>query len=198
MNKHFLTFTAILFAATIAITPMGKAEKDIEENGPVYIELQAEQGVYHAVIVNKKDQTTQNQAIIPGTEVSFNGYTAIDGIRRETDDSTTRLKLSEIVKIYVTDPLFTSKRYPEKEYTLVDVVTRSNQHVKQLLFPRLLVVCIKELPSKMEKSWFIRDLESVEVLHGTTPEQVVEKAQDAKMQNHFLQPIADFIKELGF
>jgi len=198
MNKALSALAVILFATTLLITPMGKEDKDTEKNGPVYIELQAEQGVYHGVIVNKKDPQTYNQAIVPGTELSFNGYTVIDGVRKETDDSTTRIKLSEVVKIYITDALFNSDRYPDKEYALVDVITRSNQHVKQLLFPRLLVVCLKELPSKMEKSWFIRDLESIEILHSTTPEHVVEKAKDTKMKQHFLQPLADFMKELGF
>jgi len=160
MKKIFLAFYFLTLLSSASINSMGKTKEEEQKEGPNYIALRSDQGIYHGIITDDSQRTKV-------TKISFAGQTTIDGIRKEKDNSVNRVKIAELRLLEVITPLHESKRYPDKEYSEVKVTTL-NGNTEYLLFPRLLTICAEAVQSKIEKSWYLYALNNIEV-HQITP-----------------------------
>lgn len=175
---------------------------------PVFVPLEEKQGSYTAIVYDEKNQ----ERVL---DFSFFGHTSVGGIRKETDDSFTRLELSEIKEIRIVNPSFQSKRYSDKEFALVTVVTKKGIEIKDLLVPKNVVICGIGRDTGNKKAWWLRKVDKI-IIEGElsfdkklfmkkkpiAPEQLKqfkeyeklqEKEKSASLVNAFMKIIDSFI-----
>jgi hypothetical protein len=149
-----LTLTALLLA-TIGSLELNAGGKTKDDETVLYTDLGRDQGIYAGIIIEENSETKV-------TKLSFAGQTSLDGIKKESDSSSNQISLSDIQSIQVIDPLFESKRHPEREYCLVKICTK-NECIENLLMPRHLVICGQAVHSKIKKSWSLRTIKKIEL-----------------------------------
>lgn len=123
-------------------------------------------------------------SVIEVYDLSFYGHTSIGGVRKETDDSLSKINLEMIKELIVEKSLFISKRFADQEFTLVEITTNTNAVVKNLLVPRHIVICAIDQKSHLEKAWFLNKINRI-VIQGAfdpskKPEDLVEKIYEKK------------------
>ncbi|MDQ5940379.1 MAG: hypothetical protein QG632_105 [Candidatus Dependentiae bacterium] len=142
-------------AINLDVNAGGKAKEDTEQH---WIELGADQGVYNATISDSEQQ-------IPVTKLSFAGDTTLDGVKKESDNSTSRLNLGEVESIQMIDPIYESKRYPQVELCCVAITTTAGVS-ENMLMPRNLLICGQDRNSKIKKTWALRKIDAIQLEHG--------------------------------
>lgn len=111
-------------------------------------------------------------------DISFFGHTSIGGIRKETDDSMNKLKLGNMRELEIIKSSYESKRFRDREFTLVKLVTANGTVVENLLVPQHVVICGIDKKSQMERSWFLSKIKKmvIEKMSKTeTPEATIDK-----------------------
>lgn len=151
---QFAVLVSLIF--TNHISAGGKTKENETEH---YIELGIDQGIYNAII-NDSEQA------IPVTKLSFAGDTVLDGVKKETDNSVSRVSLGEISFIEMLDPIYESRRYPQVELSHVKITT-TNGISENMLMPRNLLICGQDRDSKIKKTWCLRKIGSIELEHAT-------------------------------
>jgi hypothetical protein len=149
-----VTLTTLLLATTgsLELNAGGKAKDD---ETITYTELGRDQGIYEGTVIEENSETEV-------TKLSFAGETSLDGIKKESDSSSNQITMADINSIEVIDPLFESKRHPEREYCLVRICTK-NECIENLLMPRHLIICGQAVSSRIKKSWALRTIKKIEL-----------------------------------
>ena len=125
-------------------------EKD-KELKPEFVELKEDEPSFNATVYD-------NSHKIDVTNFSFTGHASIGGIRKEDDDSINKIDLSEIKELKVIDPDYTSKKYSDKDLILAQITLNDGTEIKNLLFPRQIIICGK---AKIKKAWLLRKINRV-------------------------------------
>lgn len=183
--KHY----ALLLAAALGTTSLiagGKEKKETDLSAPHHVELSPDLGIYKGVVTDGMNHTAV-------TKISFAGETEIDGIRKESDNSSNRVSLADIVSLEVLNPLHESARYPKQEFARVAVRTTANDVVEELLFPRHLLICAQSRDSQIKKSWFLHSITNISVHHGLADPVMPVPAHQQQM---IPVPSADMVEEL--
>ena len=72
---------------------------------PRYMRLAEGQELFRGKVYDEK-------VVVDMRELSFSGHTIIDGLRREDDDSSTTINLTDYKEIIIDQQVYQSKRYP--------------------------------------------------------------------------------------
>lgn len=123
---------------------------------PRYMRLAEGQELFRGKVYDEK-------VVVDMRELSFSGHTVIDGLRREDDDSSTTINLTDYKEIIIDEQVYQSKRYPEKELTLVSLVTKDGTVLKGYLAPCNLIVSGIEKEGNAEKAWFLKKVDRITI-----------------------------------
>ena len=171
---NFLILSLLLFVN------MGEGERRCNgPDEPRFVALEEGAGSFRATIFDEKSQTKVK-------DLSFFGHTSVGGIRKERDDSFNELELSKLKKIEVVKVNYQSKRYSDREFILVYVVTSKGKKIKDLLIPKKIVICGIEEDSGIQKAWFISKLDKIEVKGPR--EMTKEKKKKIEKELSVVQP----------
>ena len=154
-----------LVAIVILLGGFSDGKKTSTVLEPSYAPLEAGEGSFCATVY---DESTVAEV----KDISFFGHTTIGGIRKESDDSMNRLEISKIKEMVVVKRSYDSKRYSDKEFSLVQVVTTDGTTIEDLLVPKHVIVCGIEVKTQMERSWF---LSKINKLVMGKPSGVIDK-----------------------
>jgi hypothetical protein len=121
---------------------------------PSYAPLESGEGSFSGMVY---DESIVSEV----KDISFFGHTTVGGIRKESDDSMNRLEISKIKEIIVLKRSYDSKRYSDKEFSLVQVVTNDGTTIEDLLVPKHVIICGIEVKTQMERSWFLSKLDKI-------------------------------------
>lgn len=163
MKKMATSALLLTLLITFPLNSAGKKEEGEANENPAYMQLDPDQGIYNGTVY---DSSTR----VNVTKLSFGGKTEVDGIRKESDNSSNRVKIADLTALEMLDPLHESNRYPNKEYALMRV-TMNNGSTEELLFPRHLVVCAESANSQIEKVWFLRSLDGIRLHHRSAKQE---------------------------
>jgi len=176
-----MIYTKMLFVVAGALSCAGSlvalGDQQVLDHlsAPKYVAL--EQGEEWLIgIVRDENTTTELEAF------SFFGNSTVGGVCREDNDSVTTVHLSAIKKLEIKQQEYSSARYPNKEFCLVDKTHIDGTVTQGLLMPRKLVVCGIEKKTKDEKCWFLGKIDQLEVIHLPASEQkTLDEIAAAKM-----------------
>jgi hypothetical protein len=156
MNKSKLLVLSgiVLLGAWSWMIPMGEGEDKASLREPSFTPLEEGQEDIEGII---KDENTATHV----KHLSFFGHTTVGGIRQETNDAVTKFDLAKIKSITVTQHTYQSKRYPEKDFCLVDKISLEGAVSKDMLVPRHVVVCGIEKGTGDQKAWYLNKLNEV-------------------------------------
>ena len=149
---------------------------------PSFAALEEGQGSYRGRVF---DETSKTEI----RDLSFFGHTSVGGILKESDDSTNRLELSKIKEIHVIKPVYDSRRYSDKDVIFAMVTTIDGTKIKDLLFPKHIVICGVEKKTNMEKSWFIGKINKIIIDHEAPRKEIIPVKKVAKTPVKF--PVAE-------
>ena len=155
MIKTNAYLSIILLLIGMRCHAMGESKEALKE--PAFAALNEGDDDIEAVIIDDGKKTELR-------EVSFFGNTAVGGVRRDDDDSMTKLDLTKIKSLKVITPLYQSKRYPEKDFALVRKVAVDGIVTENLLVPRNIIVCGIEKKTGDEESWFLYKIDELQVV----------------------------------
>jgi len=133
--------------------------------GPKYAPLEEGAGNYSGMIHDEQTATK-----VYG--LSFYGHTYVAGVRRINNDSSDKIDFSEVKQITIINPDFVSKRFCERLFVRANALMNSGVEVKDLLFPKNVVVCAIEEQTKMKRSWYlgkINKLSNIQVAQSPKP-----------------------------
>lgn len=178
--RGFSFVLAVLFFIFVNMTDGAKKHSAGIE--PSYAQLEEGQGSLSITIYDESTVTEIQDA-------SFFGHTSVGGIRCEVNDSNNKIDLAKIRELVVVQRGFQSKRFQDKEFTLIRIITSTGAMLDNLLVPKHVILCGIEKNTGMERSWFIEKIDKLVVEpEGTvreTPEAAVDKVFQAGQQNVF-------------
>ncbi len=167
MKRQNIVLSIYLILVACACVNMGDAGKyGSRLLEPSFAKLEEGQGSYHGIVY---DETSKTQV----RDLSFFGHTNVGGILKESDDSVNRLELSKLKEIHVSKPSYDSRRYSDKDLVFATVTTVNGTKIKDLLFPKHVVICGKEKNTNMEKSWFVGKINKIIVEHEPAQKKMI-------------------------
>jgi hypothetical protein len=144
---------------------------------PAYAQLEEGEELCEGRII---DEGTETEV----TQLSFFGHTKVGGIRRENNDSVTTLDLTNIRSLKIKEQAYSSKRYPTKDFALLQKTSHDGAVSDDLLVPRHIVICGIEKKTGDEKAWFLNTVDELVVepvvKDGATEKVVTPKAKPSK------------------
>lgn len=153
----------LLALITLVSINMGDARKEGVNVGPRFAPLEANQGSYVATVYDGSIETTIE-------EFCFAGYTALAGVRSDTDDSIREFNFANITTIIIDQPTYQSKQFRDKEYTLLSITTRQgNQTIKNLLIDPLITLSGIEQKTRTKYSWYMKNVNKITIHHDNPP-----------------------------
>ncbi|MFA6526946.1 MAG: hypothetical protein WCT20_00805 [Candidatus Babeliales bacterium] len=123
---------------------------------PRYVPLVEGQELFRGKVYDEK-------VIVELRELSFSGHTLIDGLRRESDDSSTSIRLADYKEIIIEQQTYQSKRYPDKELIVMSLVNKQGVVTTGYLAPCNLVICGIEKDTNAEKAWFLKKVDRITI-----------------------------------
>ena len=150
--------------------PMGESAQQSTLKEPAFAALEEGDESYKGVI---KDEGTESRI----TDITFFGHTTVGGIRQESNDSMTKLDLANLKSLKVLKPTYSSTRYPEKDFCLVQKTTNSGD-VEEVLVPRHIIICGIDEQSKDQRSWYLSKIDELIIEKGATPEPAVKELEE--------------------
>ncbi|MGD1997885.1 MAG: hypothetical protein PVJ92_03150 [Candidatus Dependentiae bacterium] len=174
---------ALLFS--LPLNAGGTKNEGDDVDAPSYMQLDPDQGIYNGTVYD-------GQTRVNVTKLSFGGRTEVDNIRKESDNSSNRVKMADITALEMIDPLHESRRYPHKEYSLMRV-TMNNGSTEELLFPRHLVLCADSANSQIEKVWFLRAIDGVRFHHRSAKQEGKQVAHHIPVNE--VDPVAELSED---
>ncbi|MFH1643732.1 MAG: hypothetical protein ABIA74_00990 [bacterium] len=173
--KNIFEKILLIFVALTCIN-MGTGERVSTTLDPVYTKLEDGAGSFKGTIFNKVDGKLIQTNVI---DISFSGKTSIGGIKSENDDSYTTLDFAKITKLIIEDPEYESKRYGRKDFILASLVDNEGKKHSDFLIPKNVIVCGLTEEGRLEKAWFLRYMQKIEILRKPvmqkTKDEVVEE-----------------------
>jgi len=170
MNLNSIIENFLIIAIAIASINMGIGKETSTTLGPTFTKLKKDEGSYLASIQEKKATTEVY-------DISFFGSTKVNGIKKEDDASTNVLDFSKIKELQIEDPSYKSKRYeslPESVFIQATVTFNDDTTIKNFLIPRNVIICGIETGTKVQKSWFLHNLDKISVKKKTTKQMLEE------------------------
>jgi len=179
MKSQKSFFYLLIFTAVFGLAhPWGENKEN--KGDAAFAPLEEGQAEINGVIIDGDTKTEM-------TQLSFFGHTTVGGIRSEDNSSMTKLDLSNIELIKVINPAHASKRYPEKEFALVQKVAVGGSS-EELLVPRNIMICGIEKNTRDEKSWHLHQIGELRIDHASSQAEAsvfdsksVDKAEPQKM-----------------
>lgn len=149
-------------------TPMGEQQPACSSKDPVFVSLEEGEDILDATII---DEGTGTEV----TEISFSGPITVGGIRCEDNNLVTELNLKEIRSITVIEQAYTSARYADKDFALIQVtwldgLVTSDAPCKELLIPRHIVICGIEKGTRAQKACYLSKIDKLIIHHPAAPE----------------------------
>lgn len=153
----------ILLGVWATAIPMGEQEQTSIIKEPTFIPLEEGEDIVDGKIIDE-------QTVTEVTQLSFGGVTEIgidpkDGIRREDNDSSSTLNLSNTQSIKVIQHLYASKRYPEREFSLIQKTSLDGTVTDGLLVPRHVLICGIEKKTGAKISWYFNKIDELIIDH---------------------------------
>lgn len=130
--------------------------KSPSTSGPRYVPPVKGQELFCGKVYDEK-------SIVKLRELSFSGHASIDGLRTEIDDSLTTINLADYKEIVIKQQLYQCKRYVDKEFTLISLVSKNDKNSKDYLAPRNIVICGIEKETNAEKAWFLKKIDRITI-----------------------------------
>ena len=152
--KMLMLSGIVLLGAWSSMVPMGEGEDKASFKEPSFTPLEEGEEDVEGIIKDENTSTTVKH-------LSFFGHTAVGGVRQESNDSVTKFDLAKMKSMKVTQHTYQSKRYPEKDFCLVDKVSLEGVVSKDMLVPRHVVVCGVEKGTGDQKAWYLNKLNEV-------------------------------------
>jgi len=160
--KRFVRYMGITILMNIApvafIHPAGDAgSAGVQQSTslePSYAALEEGAGKYRSKVFDEK-------SVVDLCEISFFGHTTVGGVRKEADDSMNKLDLAFIKEIIVKKSDYDSKRYSDRSFSLVTIITDTGVAVEDLLVPKHVIICGREKDTHVQKSWFLNKISRV-------------------------------------
>lgn len=184
--KNFLEKIFLILIAITCIN-MGTGERVCTTLDPVYTKLEDGAGSYRGTVFNKVDGKLIQTNII---DISFSGKTSIGGIKNENDDSYTTLDFSKITKLIVEDSEYESQRYGRKDFILASVVDNEGKKHSNFLIPKNVIVCGLTEEGRLEKAWFLRYMQKIEILRKQLLKQ---KPKEEIEEKSILTKITEYV-----
>lgn len=163
IRRNIILSCTVFLLTTVWLVPMGEQEQASVSKEPAFSPLEEEEDLFNGRI---KD----DQKITEVTQLSFFGHTKIGGIRRDDDDSVTTLNLANIKSIKIQQHMYTSKKYPDKDFALVQKTALDGTVTDGLLLPRQVIVCGIEKKTGDEKAWYLSKIDELIIEPGTVAE----------------------------
>jgi hypothetical protein len=176
MTVFMLAFSWMSLSYLQAMGEQDGAKGTLKE--PVYAELEEGEPIFDGRILDEGTVTDV-------TQLSFYGNTSVGGIRREDNDSVTKIDLEHTQSLKVTQQAFASKRYPQNDFAEVSKATNDGMVVKGLLVPRHIVICGIEKKSGDKKAWFLGTIDELIVTKSGGPEnggEVEKKKENSEVK----------------
>lgn len=165
--KKIVVVVAALITCTVHPMGDGVPKGQISSFEPRYTPLVDGQAILCGKIYDEK-------VIVELRDLSFSGHTLLEGLRREDDDSSTSINLADYKEIIIDQQIYQSKRYPDKELTLISIVANNGIISKGYLAPCHLVVCGIENNSHAEKAWFLKKIDRIVIDKSNTRGQTTD------------------------
>jgi hypothetical protein len=127
---------------------------------PLFSKLERDETSFKATI-SDDGKTTEIK------DISFGGKITIGGIRREEDSAIIEVDLGKIKELIIKKKTYSSERYSDKEFVLIDYLSPDGTKVTNLLFPHNIVVSGVSLKPAMNYAWKLRDVERISINHPT-------------------------------
>jgi len=167
-KKVFSLIVALMSALLPVAMPMGETAQESLRKEPAFAPLHEGEECYDGIV---KDETVETRV----TQLSFFGHSTLGGIRNDSDDSVTKLDLTNIKSIKIKEASTISKRYPEKDFALIQKVSKTGIVTDDLLLPRHVIVCGIDKATGDEKSWYLNKIDELIVEETTQIPQPVTK-----------------------
>jgi len=156
MRSKELKFYLLAFLVTtniIFLQPMGEQKQFSKSDDPPY--ANQEPGIENFDAEIRDEGTSTNVEWI-----TFFGHQTVGGIRKEDNDSRTKLNLAQIRSIKVIDPLYQSKRYPTEQFAKIKLIPKAGPS-EELLIPQGLVICGRTKEGNIKKSWYLNKIDEL-------------------------------------
>ncbi|PCI74562.1 hypothetical protein COB28_00385 [Candidatus Dependentiae bacterium] len=163
VNKFFLIISSLVFPLCMyAFSPGSDARRNIDLDVR-FMPLELDEEVYEGIIYDEKNK-------FKSTKISFGGITKIMGVKNDSDDSSSILRISNIKKLKVEDANYRSPRHTTNDNMLffvkVKIVHNTPNEVSgTMLIPHKVVLCAEDVETGTEKAWRLRDITSLEINH---------------------------------
>jgi len=180
VNKQIVIHLMLCLSVSSCFA-LGDQGPQLNLTAPKFVPLEVgEESLSFAV----KDESTTTEL----EKVSFWGSTAISGVCREDNDSVTSIHLAYTQKIKVVEQEYKSKRYPTKEFCLVEKTNIDGTVTNGLLVPAKLVVCGINKQSKDQEAWFLGKIDQLLRLYHPAPGGQHRDIAVAKHIEHLVGP----------
>lgn len=177
ITRNIILSSMVFLLATVWLVPMGEQQQANTQKEPAFTPLEEEEDLFNGRI--KDDQTTTEVI-----QLSFFGHTKVGGVRRDDDDSVTTLNLANITSIKIQQPMYTSKKYPDKDFALAQKTALDGTVTNGLLLPRQVIICGIEKKTGDEKAWYLSKID----------ELIIEPAAVAEPETPMQVPVAKKVK----
>ena len=177
MKTVRILFHGYLLLLVALCVNMGESKQPNALQTVAYHQLKEKEGCYHAVIYDDGNK-------IEVRSFSFTGYTTLNGVLKESDDSVNRLDISQLKEIVVTNRSYMSDRYKNLELIQATVTTSNGKKISDLLIPRQVEISGIEISTQIQKAWNLSKIEKV-VIKGPcnlAKEEEVKQQEEPKIK----------------
>lgn len=163
ISRKIVFSSSIFLLATMWLVPMGEQVQPDTQKEPAFTPLEEGEDFFNGRIMD-------DQTITEVTQLSLYGYTKVGGIRRDDDDSVTTLNLANTKAIKIQQQVYTSKKYPEKDFALIQKTALDGTVTDGLLLPRHVIICGIEKKTGDEKAWYLSKIDELIVQPAASAE----------------------------
>lgn len=163
ITRNIIVSSTVFLLATIWLFPMGEQQLANTQKEPAFTPLEEEEDLFNGRIMD-------DQTITDVIQLSFYGHTKVGGVRRDDDDSVTTLNLANIKSIKIRQQMYTSTKYPDKDFALIQKTALDGTVTDGLLLPRHVIICGIEKKTGDEKAWYLSKIDELIVESGAVAE----------------------------
>lgn len=161
INKRTGEILLVTTIAFVCINMGGGGDTVNTVKEPLFSKIERDETSYKATIIDD-GQSTEIK------DISFGGKTTLGGIRREIDSASIEINLKDIKELTIIKKTYSSDRYSDREFILVDYTSPDGTLVTGQLFPHNIVLSGVTLKPVRNLAWKLRDIEKI-ILHHPIP-----------------------------
>ncbi len=158
INKRTGEIFLVATIALVCINMGGGGDTITTVKEPLFSKIERDETSYKATIIDDGQETEVK-------DISFGGKTTLGGIRRESDSASIEINLKNIKELTVVKKTYSSERYSDKEFILIDYVSPDGTLVTGQLFPHNVVISGVTLKPARNLAWKLRDVETITFHH---------------------------------